>query len=831
VNKAILKERLPSVPATLATLGHAEIHRLIEVLPAGAYTCDAQGLITYYNRHALALWGRAPKLHDPVDRFCGSFRLFGVDGTPIPHDACWMALALRDRREYLGHEIVIERPDGNRVTALAYASPYLDEAGCLSGAVNVLVDVSDRARAFEAQARLAAIVDSSDDAIIGKTLDGLITSWNAGAERLFGHTAEEAIGQPIMLIIPPERTDEERSIIDRLRRGERIDHYETVRVTKSGRRIEISLTSSPIRDATGRVIGASKVARDITSRKESERALVELKDELASQLNDLKRLQELSVMLSTAREMQPILDGTLRAAAAIEGGEMGLLSLCRAETDQVEVGASLGIERTLAEALKAIPVGTGGPVSGSKPHGRVVVEDTELDPAFLGFRELAREARFRAVHDTPLVTRGGTALGTLSIYFRHPHRPSEREMNLIDLCARQAADSIENTRLIGELREADRRKEEFLAILAHELRNPLAPIRNALELQRRDPQNPDTISRARALMERQVEHIVRLVDDLMDVSRISRNKLVLRKEEAELSAIVQSAVESIRPQLKGHTLTTQLPHPPVYLDADRTRLVQVFANLLNNAVKYSPQGGPISLSAERKGQEVVITVSDAGIGIEADMLTRVFEMFRQVEHALEFTQGGLGIGLSLVRGIVHLHGGSIEARSEGLGKGSQFTVRMPVLLGWKPESVSISSHQEDRPTVGGCRILVVEDNVDSATSLGMMLEMMGNEVRLAHDGLVALHTAAKFRPHLVLTDIGLPRLNGYDVARAIRKEPWGRSMFLCAITGWGQEEDKRRAAEAGFNLHIVKPVIPGELDTLIRGLRINHPPTGGGDIQ
>jgi PAS domain S-box-containing protein len=246
---------------------HFQLRRFLDKLPVGAYTCDAEGLITYFNQHATQLWGRTPKLNAATDRFCGSFKLFAPDGSPIDHSQCWMALALKTGLEYNGQEIVIEHPDGRRVTVLAHASPFRDEAGQIVGALNVLVDINERKAAEVSQARLAAIVESSDDAIIGKSLDGRILSWNAGAERIFGYTAAEAIGRSITLIIPAERWEEERSILAHLRRGERVEHFETVRLTKVGRRIDVSLTSSPVRDGSGRIVGASKVARDITDRK------------------------------------------------------------------------------------------------------------------------------------------------------------------------------------------------------------------------------------------------------------------------------------------------------------------------------------------------------------------------------------------------------------------------------------------------------------------------------------------------------------------------------------------------------------------------------------
>jgi PAS domain S-box-containing protein len=379
-----------------------------------------------------------------------------------------------------------------------------------------------------------------------------------------------------------------------------------------------------------------------------------------------------------------------------------------------------------------------------------------------------------------------------------------------------AEDFTEKKRAEEALKEADRRKDEFLATLAHELRNPLAPICNAVELLRRAKGNDSLMEQARTMMERQVGHMVRLVEDLLDISRISRGKLQLRKERVELNAIIRSALEAARPliETQGHELTITLPDEPVYLDADLIRLAQVFSNLLTNSAKYSEKGGHIWLTAERQGDEVVVSVRDSGIGIAAEHLPRLFEMFSQVEPALERSQGGLGIGLSLVKGLVELHGGRVEANSAGPGKGSEFIVRIGVVDGLAP--VKSEPVQTERPRSGPKRrVLVVDDNRDAADSLVMMLRMMGHETDTAYDGLEAVHAAATFRPDVVLLDIGLPKLNGYEAARYIRSQPWGKGMALIALTGWGQDEDKRRALEAGCDYHLTKPVEAATLEKLL----------------
>jgi CheY-like chemotaxis protein len=316
------------------------------------------------------------------------------------------------------------------------------------------------------------------------------------------------------------------------------------------------------------------------------------------------------------------------------------------------------------------------------------------------------------------------------------------------------------------------------------------------------------------MMERQLTHMVRLVDDLLDLSRISRGKIELRRERVELVKVIQQAVETSRPVIdeRNHELQLELTEQSIYVDADVTRLAQVFSNLLNNAAKYTEPGGRICLSAHRQDTDVWVSVRDSGIGIPSEMLPKVFEMFTQVDQNLERSQGGLGIGLSIVKRLVEMHGGSVEAHSDGHQQGSEFLVRLPVVL-----TVGPSRDAADRDSGGAstCRVLVVDDNVDAAVSLTIMLRLMGHESQTAHDGHEALEKAASFRPRLVLLDLGMPRLNGYDTARHIRQAPWGKQMVLVALTGWGQEEDRRKSREAGFDAHLVKPIDPGTLEQLL----------------
>jgi PAS domain S-box-containing protein len=394
-------------------------------------------------------------------------------------------------------------------------------------------------------------------------------------------------------------------------------------------------------------------------------------------------------------------------------------------------------------------------------------------------------------------------------------KPVRMVGSMLDLTERKRLEE-ELREIAAELSNANRKKDEFLAMLAHELRNPLAPLRTALQIIRLSPDR-ETREQARSMMERQLGQMVRLVDDLMDVSRITRGKVDLKKEPVQLSAVVGSAVETSRPLIEqmGHDLTTRLPKHPVVVDADPTRLAQVFMNLLTNAAKYSERGGRITLTAERQGSDVVVSVKDTGIGIPADMLTSIFDMFEQVDRSLEKAQSGLGIGLTLVRRLVEMHGGSVEARSDGLGLGSEFVVRLPVVV---EASVPQQWPDEPAPPKSSLRILIVDDNRDGADGLAMMLRIMGNDTTTAYDGLEGVTVAERVRPDVMLLDIGLPKLNGYEAARRIREHPWSKHAVLIAVTGWGKDEDRRRSHEAGFDHHLVKPVDPNVLMKLVAEL-------------
>jgi CheY-like chemotaxis protein/nitrogen-specific signal transduction histidine kinase len=360
-------------------------------------------------------------------------------------------------------------------------------------------------------------------------------------------------------------------------------------------------------------------------------------------------------------------------------------------------------------------------------------------------------------------------------------------------------------RVAKDLSEADRHKNEFLAMLAHELRNPLAPISNAVRALRLGG-DARAVHGASEMLERQVGQMVRLVDDLLDMSRITRGKIELRKEHVELAPIINHAVEATRALYKSmnHELTVSLPLQPVYLDADPMRLAQVVGNLLNNACKFTDKGGHVWLTVEQQGTNAVIRVRDSGIGIAADQLPRLFDMFTQVDTSLGRSRDGLGIGLTLVKTLVEMHGGTVEGHSEGLGFGSEFVVRLPSLAG-VPESVSLKA-AAGPPPVSRRRILIVDDNEDAAEWLATLLSLSGHETHVAHDGIEAITIAERILPDVILLDIGLPILDGYEVCRRIREQPWGRDLFLVALTGWGQEEDRQKSKEIGFDAHLVKPV-------------------------
>ncbi|HEY8506686.1 MAG TPA: ATP-binding protein, partial [Gemmataceae bacterium] len=425
---------------------------------------------------------------------------------------------------------------------------------------------------------------------------------------------------------------------------------------------------------------------------------------------------------------------------------------------------------------------------------------------------------------------GGDLLGTLSFASRGRDRFGPDERDFFQTVSRYLTLAYERVRQIARLREQDRRKDEFLATLAHEQRNLLAPVRNGLRVLRLAGADPAAAEQARGAMERQVQHLVRLVDDLLDVARIRQGKLELRREVVDLAAVVRAAAEAGRPLLgeAGLELSLELPEGPVLLEADPARLEQVIANLLHNAARYTERGGRVRLAARREGSDAVVSVRDSGAGIPAEALPRLFDLFAQADRPLERARGGLGIGLTLVRRLAEMHGGSVAAASDGPDTGSEFTVRLPAVV-TPPPGPSPACEPEPGPAAAGLRVLVVDDNRDAADSLSLLLRVMGHEVRTAYDGAAGVEVAADFRPEVALLDIGMPRMNGYDAARHIRRQDGGEKVILIALTGWAQQEERHRTREAGFDHHLVKPLDLAELESLLAGYSDTSPPAARRD--
>jgi PAS domain S-box-containing protein len=585
--------------------------------------------------------------------------------------------------------------------------------------------------------------------------------------------------------------------------------------------------ASPLKDGRGGIISWFGVTTDIHEQKQSEHAARFLADASAA-------LGEITDYQGTLRRVAGLAVPGFADWCAVdmlkEDGTLHRLAVMHVDPARVPLAYELHRRYPRSHDDDCGPWRVA--VTGRTELSSEISEDM-LEQAARDADELAllRALGMRSAICVPLVSRG-SVLGVISFVTADAgRRYGQGELRIAEDLARRAAVAIDNAMLYRELQDAHRRKDEFLATLAHELRNPLAPISNALQVMRLSD-DESVIEQSRVIMERQTGQMVRLIDDLLDVSRITRGQFELRRERVALDAVIHNAIDTAQPLIDaaGHKLITRLPRQPVWLDADPVRLAQVFANLLNNAAKYMERGGTIWLSAAVHDGRLAVSVRDAGVGIPADALRSVFDMFMQVDRSLSRVHGGLGIGLTLVKRLVEMHGGTVEVSSEGADKGSAFTVTLP-LAAAPGEDAGIA---ETAPPAGGSgrrRILIADDNPDVAESLAMMLRLMGNEVRAVHDGAQAIEQAVAFAPELVLLDIGMPGLDGYEVARRIREQQWDRNLVLVALTGWGQEEDRRRSIDAGFDHHFTKPVNPAVLERLIARLPRAQPLAAQLDID
>lgn len=786
-----------------------QLHVTLASIGDAVVVTDQDGTVRFLNPVAAGLmgWDTEAAAGQPLEQV---FRIVNEETRQAVESP--VARALRERSVVaLANHTALLRRDGREVPIEDSAAPIRSEDGAITGVVLVFRDVTEARRAVEARLRLAAIVESSDDAIIAMDLTGTITSWNHGAERLYGYRAREMIGKPLTVLIPREHPDELPEILARIKSGERIEHFETARVRKDRPRIDVALTISPVRSADGKIVGISKIARDITARKRNEAALRFLAE--AS-----KVLGELLDVPSTLQKVAGLAVPEFADWCAVDmvepDGSLRRTAVAHADPAKVELA------RQLHRRYRPAPSDGHGPAHVQQTREPEMASDISDEMLTKVARDkehlrLLRSLGLRSYISVPLVARERVQGVLTFVTAESGRRLGPDDLRVAQDLAQRAAMTIENARLYGDLKQADRQKNEWIAMLAHELRNPLAPIRNALHVMKMPGARPDAVEQARQITERQVQQMVRLVDDLLDVSRIIRGRIELRLELVDLASVVARGVETAQPMIEaqGQQLIVSLPAEPILLEADATRLAQVVSNLLHNAAKFSERSGRIWLTAERERNVVVLRIRDEGAGIPSDLLPRVFDLFTQGDRSPERSQGGLGVGLTIVQKLVQLHGGVVTAHSAGPGAGSEFVIRLPSTAA--ETSRGERGVQEAAAPTARRRVLVVDDNVDAAESLGMILRLAGHEVTLAHHGPEALAVAEQTQPDVVILDVGLPGMNGHEVARRLRERPGSRSALLIAVTGYGQEEDRARSLAAGFDEHLVKPVNPQELQKLL----------------
>jgi len=706
---------------------------------------------------------------------------------------------------------------------------------------------------MDSRAHLAAIVESSDDAIISKNLDGIIQSWNKGAEKIFGYTAAETIGKPVTMLMPPNKVDEEPKILAQIRRGQIVDHYETVRQRKDGTLIDISLTVSPIFDARGNIIGASKIARDITERRRAEAALRE-------QAEIVETINRIGVMLSAELDQEKLVQAVTDACTELTGAQFGsfFYNILDEQGGSYMLYTLSGVPR---EAFAHFPMPRATDLFGPtfRGEGTVLIADVKQDPRY------GKSSPYYGMPPghlpvtsylaVPVVARSGETLGGL--FFGHPEPDvfTDRDARILEGLAAQTGIAMDNARLYHKAQQAarereellkreqaareqaetaSRAKDEFLSILSHEMRTPLNALVGWTRILQTGDLDEEQIAQVLETMNRNLHLQTRLIEDMLDVSRIISGKLRLDAQPTDPTVVISAAVDSLRPAADAKNIRLQ-----VVMDfgaglvlGDADRLQQVIWNLLSNAIKFTPKGGKAQVQLERINSHVELSVSDTGPGIDENFLPYVFERFRQADSTSTRTHGGLGLGLSIVRHLVELHGGTVEAGNRIDRQGAIFTVRLPIMVVRKPLGLQGSEAErvhpaangnlpfDSPPALNGLKILAVDDEADTRLLLSAVLERCGAEVKTCASTSEALEALQSYKPDILVSDIGMPGEDGYVLIEKVRawEAGQGKRLPAVALTAYARVEDRLRVLSAGYNMHVPKPVEPVELATVIASL-------------
>jgi PAS domain S-box-containing protein len=813
-----LAQQRPDEAARLAAIVESSGDAIISADLEGNITSWNPAAERLYGYHASEIVGQSNHLIIPAERQSeeDAVRRRIVSGQPVEH-----------------YETVRLRKDGSRIDVALTVSPLRARDGRVVGISNISRDVSERNRiasvkteSLAAVRRLAAIVESSDDGIIGMSMDGTITAWNRGAERMYGYTAAEALGQSIRLVIPEDRREEASEVLDRISLGERVEHFETLRCRKDGTRFPVSLLVSPIRDDAGTVIGASKIARDISEQKgASQRAafLAEVGAVLAGSLEYLTTLK------TVANLAVPSIADWCAVDILTEERALERLAVAHVNPAKIDLARTIRSRYEDPNSPYSAPfvVRTGTPALLREVTDDMIVASANGDDERIA---LVRSLGLRSYMIVPLTTRGRT-LGALTLATAESGRLySDDDFRFAQDVAFRAALAVDNARAYNDAQAANRLKDEFLATLSHELRTPLNAILGYSRMLQSGMLTPDKHAHALHTVERNATSLTQIVEDVLDVSRIISGKLRLNIQAVDLPAVVSDAVATVMPAADAKQVRVQTILDPraAPISGDPDRVQQIVWNLVSNAVKFTPKHGVVQVRLERVNSHVEIVVSDTGAGIAPDFLPHIFERFRQADSGTTREHGGIGLGLAIVRHLVELHGGTIHAVSGGHEKGATFRVRLPIMIVHHEErlerrvhpTTNLARRETQLPDLGGLSILAVDDDADARSLVSETLESRGARVVAVESAQQALDTIQQARPDIVLADIGMAHSDGFDLIKRIRQssDPAVREVPAAALTAYARAEDRMKVLQSGFQMHLAKPVDPAELIIAVASL-------------